>query len=78
MNLWCQRAVDRLAPRIGKMTAENAILMAASKIGTSPDSVRREDLPGLAQNLSPILRVFLGPEAAAKLSAEIRDLEASE
>ena len=60
------------------MTASNAVVLAASKIGSDPDTITHEDLPSLARNISPILRVFLGPEAAAQLSAEISNMKETE
>ena len=75
MNACGQRVVDLLSPRIGKMTATNALALAASKIGVTPDNLSKEDLPELARNVSTILRVFLGSEAATQLEAEIASLE---
>ena len=78
MNACGQRVVDLLSPRIGKMTATNALALAASKIGVTPDNLSKEDLPELARNVSTILRVFLGSEAATQLEAEIASLEVVE
>jgi hypothetical protein len=78
MNACVQRVVDHLSPRIGKMTASNAVRLAASKIGLAPEAVTREDLPEIARNVSTILRVFLGSEAASQLEAEIASLEVDE
>lgn len=78
MSPFAQRVVDHLAPRIGRMTATNAVLLAASKIGASPESLAKEDLPEIARNVSTILRVFLGSEAARQLEAEIASLEVEE
>ena len=74
MNVWVQRAVDHLSPRIGRMTALNTVRLAASKIGLDPEQVTREDLPAIAQNISTVLRVFVGADAAAQLEAEIAAL----
>ena len=60
------------------MTATNALALAASKIGVSPENISKEDLPELARNVSTILRVFLGLEAATQLEAEIASLEVEE
>jgi hypothetical protein len=73
-----QRVVDHLSPRIGRMTATNAVLRAASKMGADPESLSKEDLPEIARNISTILRVFLGSEAATQLEAEIASLEVAE
>ena len=70
--------MDLLSPRIGKLTATNAVSLAASKIGVSPEKISKEDLPELARNVSTILRVFLGSEAATQLEAEIASLEVEE
>jgi hypothetical protein len=47
-------------------------------MGTDPEALTREDLPVMASGISPILRVFLGPEAAARLAAEIASFEGDE
>jgi hypothetical protein len=60
------------------MTATNAVRLAAVKAGIAPESLSQEDLPDLARNVSTILRVFLGSEAAAQLEAEIASLEVHE
>jgi hypothetical protein len=78
MNPWLHRAVEHLAPRIGRMTASNAVTMAVRKMGISPDAVRREDLHEIARNVSTILRVFVGSDAAAQLEEEIAGLEVEE
>ena len=71
MSPWARRAVDHLAPRIGRLTATNAVALAAVKIGVPADAIGREHLPEIARNLSTILRVFLGTEAANQLAADI-------
>lgn len=73
-----ERVVGLLAPRIGAKTAANAVALAASKVGLRPDEVRPADLPEIARNVSTILRVFLGTEAARQLEAEIATLEVHE
>ena len=78
MNPWLHHAVEHLAPRIGRMTASNAVTLAVRKMGITTDAVRREDLPEIARNVSTILRVFLGSEAAAQLEEEIAGLEVEE
>lgn len=78
MNSLGRRVVDHLAPRIGKVTATNAVVLAAGKIGVDPDRLTREDLPEIARNTVTILRVFLGPEAASQLEGEIAALEVDE
>jgi hypothetical protein len=74
MSPWGQRAVDHLAPRIGRLTATNAVALAAAKIGVSADAIGRDHLPEVARNLSTILRVFLGTVAAQQVAAEIARL----
>jgi hypothetical protein len=78
MNACLQRVVDHLSPRIGKITATNAVLLAASKIGVAPENIGRQDLPEVARSVSTILRVFLGTGAATQLEAEIASLEVEE
>lgn len=78
MNPWIQRVIEHLSPRIGRMTASNAVTLAVRKMGVTPEAVRREDLPDIARNVSTILRVFVGLEAAAQLEAEIAGLEVEE
>ncbi len=60
------------------MTAMNAVVLAARKLGVEPESVTAADLPGIARNVSTILRVFLGAAAARELEIEIASLEIPE
>ncbi len=78
MNECMQRAVDHLSPRIGRMTATKAVVLAVSKMGISPDDVSRSDLPEIARNISTVLRIFLGSEAASQLELDIANLEVDE
>ncbi len=71
MNALGHQVVELLAPRIGRVTATNAVLLAASKLGVDPDRLGRENLREVARDVSTILRVFLGPDAAAQIEAEI-------
>lgn len=78
MNVWIQRAVDHLSPRIGTMTATKAVSLAVGKMGMSPDDVGSGDLPEIARNISTVLRIFLGSEAAAQIEQEIAMLGVEE
>jgi len=78
MNPWLQRAIDLLAPRIGRVTATNSVTLALRKMGAASDSVGREHMPEIARNVSTILRVFLGSDAAAQLEEELATLEVEE
>lgn len=78
MNPWIQRTVEHLSPRIGRMTASNAVTLAIRKMGIAPEAVRREDLSEIARNVSTILRVFVGSDAASQLEEEIAGLEVDE
>lgn len=78
MNPWFHRAVEHLAPRIGRTTASNAVTLAVRKMGIAPEAVRREDLHEIARNVSTILRVFVGSDAASQLEEEIAGLEVEE
>lgn len=78
MSPWLQCTIDHLAPRIGRTTASNAVMLAVRKMGIAPDTVRREDLRDIARNVSTILRVFVGTDAAAVLEEEIAGLEVEE
>jgi len=78
MNPCLAAVVAYLSPRIGTKTATSAVLLAASKMGLAPSDARASDLPEIARNVSTILRVFLGSEAARQLEAEIASLEVNE
>lgn len=78
MNTLGRQVVELLAPRIGRVTATNAVLLAASKIGVDPDRLTRENLRDVASDVSTILRVFLGPDAAAQIEAEIGSMMVEE
>jgi hypothetical protein len=69
-----RKAVFLLASSIGKSMAENLLRNAAHQIGSSPESLIREDIRPLAGALQPNLSEFVGNDKAAKLTSALRVL----
>ena len=60
-----QQVEARLAPLLGKNTAETAVRLSAKTwLSREADAVGLADLPQLCQGLRPMLTTFLGAEAA--------------
>jgi hypothetical protein len=69
-----RKAVFVLTSSIGQSMAENLLRTAAHQIGSSPESLIREDIRPLAGALQPNLSEFVGNNQAAKLTSALRVL----
>jgi hypothetical protein len=69
-------AVARLLkPVVGEFVTKTAISMASKRIGKTPETIVRSDIPELANALRPALRTLLGTPAADALVARIKNLD---
>ncbi len=63
-----QQVEARLAPLLGRRTAETAIRISARTwLSREADAVGLPELPRLCEGLRPMLTTFLGAEVAAGL-----------
>lgn len=63
-----------LSPIVGEFVSRTSLNMAAKRVGKSPESISKTDLPGLAEALQPALRTLVGVPAADSLVAQIKAL----
>lgn len=73
-NLLAQRIEETLRPVIGTVLATVSVDVEAKRIGKSPDTLERADLPQIADNLVAALRLVVGQELAQAASSKVRDL----
>ncbi len=63
-----QQVEARLAPLLGKKTAETAVRLSAKTwLSREADAVGLAELPRLCQGLRPMLTTFLGAETAGSV-----------
>lgn len=63
-----------LTPLLGANTAKIAVRTFAERIGKKPESLTKEDLPGLAQSMLGMLKTLCGAEKADKAVKDITAL----
>jgi hypothetical protein len=64
-----------LRPVVGEFVTKTAISMASKRIGKTPETIQRGDVPELANALRPALRTLIGTPAADALVARIKNLD---
>ncbi len=73
-NLLAQRIEETLRPVIGTVMATVSVDVETKRIGKSPDTVERDDLPTLADNLAGALRLVVGQDLALAAASKVRQL----
>lgn len=73
-NLLSQRIEEVLRPVIGTVLATVSVDVEAKRIGKSPDTLERSDLPHIADNLVDALRLVVGQDLAQAAAGKVRDL----
>ncbi len=73
-NLLAQRIEETLRPVIGTVMATVSVDVETKRIGKSPDTVERDDLPSLADNLAGALRLVVGQDLAEAAATKVRQL----
>jgi len=73
-NLLAQRIEETLRPVIGTVLATVSVDVESKRVGKDPDSIEREDLVAISENLVGALRLVVGPEMAAAAARKVRDL----
>ena len=59
---------------IGTVLATVSVDVESKRIGKSPDTIERADLPLISVNLVSALRLVVGPEMAEAASRKVREL----
>jgi hypothetical protein len=73
-NLLAQRVEETLRPVIGTVLASVSVDVESKRLGKSPDTIGREDLQPMAENLVSALRLVVGQDMAEAAARKVRDL----
>lgn len=73
-NALARQIEDTLCPVIGTVLASVSVDVESKRIGKSPATVERSDLPVIADNLVAALRLVVGPDMAAAAAQKVREL----
>lgn len=73
-NVLATRIEETLRPVIGTVLASVSVDVETRRIGKSPDSVDRDDLVDISDNLVTALRLVVGQDMAEAAARRVLDL----
>jgi hypothetical protein len=73
-NVLATRIEETLRPVIGTVLATVSVDVETRRIGKSPDSVDRDDLVDISDNLVVALRLVVGQDMAEAAARKVLDL----
>lgn len=73
-NQLAKRVEETLRPIIGVVLATVSLDVESKRIGKSPETIDRSDLPRMADNLVVALRLVVGQEIAERAGRRVREL----
>jgi hypothetical protein len=73
-NVLATRIEDTLRPVIGSVLASVSVDLETKRIGKSAETVTREDLETIAENLVGQLRLVVGKDLAEAAAQRVRNL----
>lgn len=73
-NVLAQRIEEVLRPVVGTVLASVSVELESKRIGKTPDTITRLDLPDIADNLAQQLRLVVGPDLAQAAAKRVREL----
>lgn len=73
-SLLAARIEETLRPIVGSVLATVTIDVESRRLGKTPDTLDRFDLPLVADNLVNSLRLVVGQEVAEKAARKVREL----
>jgi hypothetical protein len=73
-NVLAERIEETLRPIVGTVLATVSVDLESRRIGKDPESITREDLDVIADNLADQLRLVVGLELAMAAARQVRDL----
>lgn len=73
-NPLAERIEDTLRPIIGTVLASVSVDLETRRVGKTPETVEREDLPAIAENLVGQLRLVVGKDLAEAAAMRVRSL----
>ncbi|MHB1341825.1 MAG: hypothetical protein ACYCX5_08705 [Coriobacteriia bacterium] len=69
-----QRIEEVIRPIVGTVLAAVSVDLESKRIGKDPDTITRQDLPDIADNLAMQLRLVVGPDLAGAAAQKVREL----
>ncbi len=73
-NLLAERIEETLRPVIGTVLASVSVDVESKRIGKSPDTIDRADLPAISENLVAALRLVVGQDMAESAARKVLEL----
>ncbi len=73
-NQYTQKVYEIISPLLGEMMAQGTIKSRTAVIGVNEETLKKTDLPLLAEEIRKGLVVFLGGEVASVVSSKIAQL----
>lgn len=73
-NVLAERIEEVLRPVVGTVLATVSVELESKRIGKTPDTITRLDLPDIADNLAQQLRLVVGPDLAQAAAKRVREL----
>ena len=73
-NVLAQRIEEVIRPIVGTVLAAVSVDLESKRIGKDPDTITRQDLPDIADNLTQQLRLVVGPDLAGAAAQKVREL----
>ncbi len=73
-NVLAERIEETLRPIIGSVLASVSVDLETKRVGATADTVGREHLPPIADNLVEQLRLVVGRELAEAAASRVRNL----
>ncbi|MDA3935747.1 MAG: hypothetical protein PF636_02625 [Actinomycetota bacterium] len=73
-NVLATRIEEVLRPIIGTVLASVSVDVESKRIGKSPETVERGDLPLISNNLVDALRLVVGQDLASAAAQKVREL----
>jgi len=73
-NLLAQRVEETLRPVIGTVLATVSVDVESKRLGKTPDTLERADLPLMSDNLVGALRLVVGADMAEAAATKVREL----
>jgi hypothetical protein len=73
-NILAERIEETLRPIIGSVLASVSVDLETRRVGKTPETVSRDDLPQIAENLVGQLRLVVGKDLAEAAASRVRTI----
>lgn len=73
-NILAERIEETLRPIVGTVLASVSVDLETKRVGKDPETVTRDDLPVIAENLAGQLRLVVGRDLAQAAADKVRNL----